>query len=82
MGAHIFRVGDLVRLRNPGLAAPGNAYEVRQRLAAAPDGDLLYRVKYVQELHDRIVKESELTPAAAPPLRRYRGLTGSGARFR
>jgi hypothetical protein len=29
MGAHIFRVGDLVRLRNPGLAAPGNAYEVR-----------------------------------------------------
>ena len=49
MESHVFKVGDLVRLRTPGVSTPGTVYQVRQCLPAGPDGDVLYRVKAYQD---------------------------------
>ena len=66
MESHVFKVGDLVRLRTPGVSTPGTVYQVRQCLPAGPDGDVLYRVKAYQELHERIARQAELIAMAAP----------------
>jgi hypothetical protein len=64
---HKFLVGQTVvlmpRLLQP--AVPG-AYEVR-RLMPESDrdgGDPMYRIKSIDEKHERVVAESELTPSA------------------
>jgi hypothetical protein len=67
---HVFKVGDFVRLRTPGVSTPGTVYQVRQCLPAGPDGDVLYRVKASQELHERIARQAELIAMAAPQPRR------------
>ena len=70
MESHLFKVGDFVRLRTPGVSTPGTVYQVRQCLPAGPDGDVLYRVKADQELHERIARQAELIAMAAPQPRR------------
>jgi len=66
--SHKFSVGQIVilvpRMLQP--AAPGE-YEIRQ-LMPAPDRDTSdpsYRIKSVDEKHERVVAESDLTPARA-----------------
>ena len=66
--SHKFSVGQAVtlvpRVLQP--AAPGE-YEVRQLMPATdrdPD-EPAYRVKSVDEKHERVVAESDLTPARA-----------------
>jgi uncharacterized protein YjbJ (UPF0337 family) len=66
MQGHVFKVGDIVRLRTSGMAGRGAVYHVRQCLPAGPDGDVLYRVKAEEELHERIARQTELVPLAAP----------------
>jgi hypothetical protein len=66
MAEHKFQVGQIVRLRSPGAAGPGTVFEVRQKLPAGPDGEVVYRIKALHEAHERMAKESELLPATAP----------------
>jgi hypothetical protein len=60
MATHKFRVGQIVQLtpavnRN----VPGGSYEVTKQL---PDisGEFEYRIKSVNEPHERVARESEL----------------------
>ena len=54
----------------PEFSTPGTVYQVRQCLPAGPDGDVLYRVKAFEELHERIARQAELIAMAAPQPRR------------
>ena len=60
MPTHKFRVGQLVQLfsaisRN----VPGGTYEVTKQLPENR-GEFEYRIKSVNQLHERVVRESEL----------------------
>ncbi len=60
MPTHKFRIGQLVQLapassRN----VPGGSYEVTKRLPES-SGEFEYRIKSVNEPHERVVRESEL----------------------
>ncbi len=70
MDGHVFKIGDFVRLRTPGVATRGTVYQVRQCLPPGPDGDALYRIKALEDLHERMAKQSELMPLATPQPRR------------
>jgi hypothetical protein len=41
-------------------------YQVRQCLPPGLDGDVLYRIKRFEDLHERIAKQCELIGMAAP----------------
>jgi hypothetical protein len=58
MPAHKFQVGEIVRL-SPARNVPGGSYEVIKQL---PDrsGEFEYRIKSMNEPHERVVRESEL----------------------
>jgi hypothetical protein len=60
MANHKFRVGQIVQL-TPALSrnVPGGAYQVTKQL---PDigGEFEYRIKSVNEPHERVARESEL----------------------
>jgi hypothetical protein len=61
MPSHKFHIDQIVQLR-PAVSrnVPGGSYEVTRRL---PDrgGEFEYRIKSMNEPHERVVRESELT---------------------
>jgi hypothetical protein len=70
-----FEEGQLVRLqsgsgagsrdvpkRNASAVPPTGLYEVVQRLTG-PDGEPFYRIRRLDDLFERIVRESQLIPA-------------------
>jgi hypothetical protein len=60
MPDHKFRVGEIVRL-SPFITrnVPGGSYEVIKQLPER-SGELEYRIKSMNEPHERVVRESEL----------------------
>ena len=60
MLSHKFRIGQLVRLA-PAISrnVPGGSYEVIKKLPENR-GEFEYRIKSMNEPHDRVVRESEL----------------------
>jgi len=59
MPTHKFHIGQTVFLI-PTLSAPGGAYVVTKRMPER-DGEFQYRVKSVNEPHERVVRESEMS---------------------
>ena len=60
MPVHKFRVGETVFLhRSLHLNIPGGAYLVTKKLPER-DGEFEYRIKNVNEPHERVVRESQL----------------------
>jgi len=61
---HRYKAGQRVRF-SPGAAnrTAAGTYEVTRQLPAGDDGERQYRIKNVQEQHERVVKESELQRA-------------------
>jgi hypothetical protein len=67
--SHKFTVGQLVELAPRVLrVAAGGRYEVRQLMPTLDNepGDPVYRIKSVEEKHERVALESDLTPFARP----------------
>jgi hypothetical protein len=65
--AHKFRIGQSVELvPNRLRMASAGSYEIRHLMPAsdANPGNPTYRVKSMTEKHDRVVAESDLTPAS------------------
>ncbi len=65
--SHKFTVGQLVELAPRLLrAAPAGRYEVRQLMPTLDHdpSDPVYRIKSVDEKHERVAAESDLTLAA------------------
>jgi hypothetical protein len=58
MPTHKFQIGQTVFLI-PSLSIPGGAYVVTRKLPER-DGEFEYRVKSLNEPHERVVRESEL----------------------
>jgi hypothetical protein len=60
MLSHKFRIGQLVQLA-PAISrnVPGGSYEITKKLPESR-GEFEYRIKSVNELHERVVRESEL----------------------
>jgi len=60
MLSHKFRIGQLVQLA-PAISrnVPGGSYEVTKRLPESR-GEFEYRIKSMNEPHERVVRESEL----------------------
>lgn len=68
MAEHKFKLGDIVSMA-PSMLRPlagPQVYEVT-RLLPERDGELQYRVKGVDETHERVVRESELFAAGGVP---------------
>lgn len=65
--AHKFTIGQIVDLlHRPMRDAASGEYEIRRLMPAASDGGLedpSYRIKSIEEKHERVVSESELTLA-------------------
>jgi thiamine monophosphate kinase len=59
---HKFKVGQLVYYQGRGGAS--GVYQVTQLLPQAEDEAFQYRIKSVNEPHERVVKEHELRTAA------------------
>jgi hypothetical protein len=61
MASHKFKVGEVVEIR-PAFSrnVPGGVYEVTKQLPHN-GREFEYRIKNVNELHERVVRESELT---------------------
>jgi hypothetical protein len=58
-----FRVGEIVTLRPArNVSAPGGAYEVVKRLPGT-EGEPEYHIKSLDEPHQRVARESELSKA-------------------
>ncbi len=53
-----FKIGQTVFLERS-LAAPGGAYVITKRLPER-DGEFEYRIKSINEPHERVVRESQL----------------------
>lgn len=63
MSAHKFRIGQMVtyRPKQRGVdAPPDGAFMVTARLAKRTDGQFEYRIRNLNEQHERVAKESEL----------------------
>jgi hypothetical protein len=63
MSAHKFRIGQMVTYRpaERGLDAPPGVYMIIARLPESDeDGQFEYRIKNLNEEHERVAKESEL----------------------
>ena len=60
MPSHKFRVGQLVQLA-PAISrnVPGGSYEIAKQLPEN-GGEFEYRIKSMNEPHERVVRESEL----------------------
>ena len=65
MPNHRFRIGQSVNYRPASRSqdAPRGAYEITGRLPKSDDGQFEYRIKHSGESHERLAKESELSPA-------------------
>ena len=61
MPTHKFHVGQLVQLI-PSISrnVPGGSFEIIKKLPER-DGEFEYRIKSVNEPHERVARESELT---------------------
>jgi hypothetical protein len=61
--SHKFQLGQIVTIR-PALSrnVPGGVYQVIKQLPEN-HGEFEYRIKSVNELHQRVARESELTKA-------------------
>jgi len=55
---HKFKIGQTVYLERS-LAVPGGAYVITKKLPER-DGEFEYRIKSVNEPHERVVRESQL----------------------
>jgi hypothetical protein len=55
---HKFKIGQKIYLERS-LSVPGGAYVVTKRLPER-DGEFEYRIKSVNEPHERVVRESQL----------------------
>jgi hypothetical protein len=63
MPRHKFRVGEVVDYRPGRLSRPTAARGYKVLRLLPPEGpDLLYRIKSVDEVFERVVKEHELAP--------------------
>jgi hypothetical protein len=63
---HKFKIGRLVVFRlgwRSQVDAARGVYQITRRLPAAEDGEFQYEIRNTLEEHDRVAKESELTPA-------------------
>jgi len=63
MPTHKFRIGQMVTYRSAqrGLDAPPGVYMIIARLPESDeDGQFEYRIKNLNEEHERVAKESEL----------------------
>ena len=60
MPTHKFHVGQLVQLA-PSISrnVPGGSYEITKKLPER-DGEFEYRIKSINEPHERVARESEL----------------------
>lgn len=58
-----FKIGDMVAI-NPAISrhVPGGVFEVIKQLPGT-GGEPEYRIKSLNEMHERMVRESELTKA-------------------
>ena len=63
MASHKFRIGQIVTIK-PALSrnVPGGVYTVTKQLPENR-GEFEYRIKSMDEVHERIARESELTKA-------------------
>ena len=63
MASHKFHVGQTVTIR-PALSrnVPGGVYTVIKQLPESR-GEFEYRIKSMDEVHERVARESELTEA-------------------
>ena len=60
---HKFNVGETVTMRSAASRnVPGGVYEVTKQLPER-DGEFEYRIKSINEPHERVAQESELTRA-------------------
>jgi hypothetical protein len=59
MAIHKFHIGQTVFVTRS-LAIPGGAYIVTKRMPER-DGEFEYRVKSVNEPHERVMRESEMS---------------------
>jgi hypothetical protein len=61
MSIHKFRIGQIVQLA-PAISrnVPGGSYEITMRLPEN-NGEFEYRIKGVNEPHERVVRESEIS---------------------
>jgi hypothetical protein len=62
-----FRIGQLVyfhpkRTGRSQVNAAAGPYQIVQRLPAAEDGEFHYEIRSAVEDHNRVARESELTP--------------------
>ena len=63
MTSHKFKIGQIVTIR-PALSrnVPGGVYMVTKQLPENR-GEFEYRIKSVEEVHERVARETELTKA-------------------
>ena len=63
MASHKFKVGQIVTIR-PALSrnVPGGVYIVTKQLPENR-GEFEYRIKGLEEVHERVARETELTKA-------------------
>jgi hypothetical protein len=61
MPDHKFHIGEMVQL-SPSILrmASGGVYEVIKQLPDSSAGEYEYRIKSINEPHERVVRESEL----------------------
>jgi hypothetical protein len=63
MSVHKFRIGQIVTYRPDQRGqdvSPGGVYMITARLPESADGRFEYRIKNLNEQHERVAKESEL----------------------
>jgi hypothetical protein len=63
MPTHKFRIGQVVTYRPAarGLDAPLGVYMIIERLPQGDDGQFQYRIRNLNEEHQRVAKENELS---------------------
>jgi hypothetical protein len=62
ISAYKFRIGQIVTYRpaQKGQDAPSGTYMITARLPQSADGQFEYRIKNLNEQHERVAKENEL----------------------
>jgi hypothetical protein len=63
MSTHKFRIGQMVTYRPDQRGqnvSPGGVYMIIARLPESTDGQFEYRIRNLNEQHERLVKEREL----------------------
>jgi hypothetical protein len=63
MSTHRFRIGQMVTYRPDQRGqdvSPGGVYMITARLPENADGQFEYRIKNLNEQHERVVKEREV----------------------